>query len=815
MMLKEIRQAFRLLAKNPGFTAIAALSLALGIGANSAIFSLTDALLLRPLPVLHPSEVVTISTDTPHNPFEAVSYPDYRDIRDKTQSLSGVVAYQYSTFGFAASPTAVPQMRLGLLVSDNFFRVLDVQPALGRAFLPEEGKVPGRDAIAVLGYDFWANDFGRDSSVVGRTIRLNGIDFTIIGVAPQKFTGMDQLVRPALYTPATMMNRLSASGKDPLEDRANHGFLVKARLKSGVSRAQAQAELAAIGKNLEKSYPETNRNRNVVVRTELEARVQQSPPDAALVTMLMALVGLVLLIACANVANLLLARSRARSREIAIRLAIGASRVRLIRQLLTESVILAMIGCLLGLGFAYAGIRFLQTIRIPTDLPIVLSIELDHRVLIFSFLAALVSALIFGIAPALQATKADLAGTLKSAGLTSSARRRTIGRNSLVIGQVALAMVLLVAAGMLLDGFQKALVMNPGYRTDHVMMLEFDTSFIRYTADQSRDFYRNLADRARALPGVRSAALSEAVPLAPNQATATVIPEGYQFPKGQESAGLFANVVDEHYFDTMKTPIVRGRAFTANDKAGSARVVIVNEAFAGTYWPNQDPIGKRLRLDDRNGPLLEVVGVAKQGRYIFISEPPFPFLYLPYDQNRRTRMTLLVESYGDPAALAAPLRETVRSLDTNLPIYNARTLDSFYHDRAIGVPLMILQMVSAMGVVGLTLALIGLYGLIAYSVSRRTQEIGIRMALGAHRSNVAGMVLRQGFVLSIIGIGVGFVASVGVARLLAKGLVGLGTPSNLTLAIVPVMLLVVTMVACYLPARRASQVDPIRALRYE
>ncbi|HEV2688535.1 MAG TPA: ABC transporter permease, partial [Bryobacteraceae bacterium] len=504
MLLKEFRQAFRLLLKNPGFTAIAALSLALGIGANSAIFSLADALMLRPLPVPAPSEVVTVSTDTPHNPFESVSYPDYRDLREKTQSFSGLAAYQYATVGFAATKASLPQMRLGLLVSDNFFRVMEIQPSLGRAFSADEGTASGRDAIAVLSHDFWQHDLSGDPQVVGRTIRLNGIDFAVIGVAPEGFTGMEPVVRPALYVPLTMMHRLSPTGPDPLDQRGIRAFQVKGRLKSGVSRQQAQAELGGIGKGLEQSYPETNRNRNVAVRTDLQARIQQSPPDAILVAMLMALSGLVLLIACANIANLLLARSRARAREIAIRLAIGAGRLRLIRQLLIESVMLALLGGALGVGFAYGGIRFLQTIPLPTDLPIILNVVLDQRVLMFSFFAALASALVFGLAPAWQAVKADLIPALKSAGLTASARSRTIGRNALVVSQLVLAMVLLVAAGMLFDGFRKVLVVNPGFRTDHIMMVEFDTSFVRYTEAQSRKFYRNLVDRARSIPGARS-----------------------------------------------------------------------------------------------------------------------------------------------------------------------------------------------------------------------------------------------------------------------------------------------------------------------
>jgi macrolide transport system ATP-binding/permease protein len=815
MLFKEIRQAIRLLLNNPGFTAIAALSLALGIGANSAIFSLADAILLRPLPVREPSHLLNLITETPSTPRDSLSYPEYRDIREKSQSLAGVVAFQLTTVGFADTPKALPQMRMGQMVSDNFFKVLDVQPALGRAFLPDEGKVPGRDAIVILSDHFWETEFGRDPSVIGRVVRMNGIDFTIVGVTPENFTGIDQWIRPYFYVPLTMATRLLvASDQNVLEQRGNRMFNAKGRLKPGVSRETAQAELTGIGKNLEKAYPESNRKRNLLLRTELEDRLQQDPYDSYLVVMLMALAGLVLIIACANVANLLLSRSQARSREIAIRLAIGAGRVRLLRQLLIESLLLGMCGCVLGLVFAYGGIRFLQTLKVPTDLPVIIDSRLDLRVLSFSLIAGAVSALVFGLAPAWQALKTDLVPALRSAGLTAVARRRTIGRNALVVSQVSLSVVLLVAAGMLFDGFRKILTMNPGFRIDHILTMDFDTSLVPASA-ATHDFYRNLIDRARALPGVKSATLSLVVPLAPNQSNQTVIPEGFQFPKGQETTDLFQNAVDERYFDVMHTPIVHGRAFTANDKADSTRVAIVNEEFAKKYWPNQEPIGKKIRLDNPTGPEFQVVGVAKTAKYVFIAEPPMPFVYFPFTQHPQTHMSILVETYGDPAALTAPLREVVRTLNPDQPIYNARTLASFYEQRGTAIFLFILQLVASMGLIGLTLALVGLYGLIAYSVSRRTQEIGIRMALGAQRSNVAAMILRQGFVLAIIGIAIGFAASIAVRGILAQGLIGLGTPSPAVLAIVPLGLLAVTMAACYLPARRAAQIDPIRALRWE
>jgi len=804
-----------LLLKNPGLTAIAGLSLAIGIGVNSALFSLTDGLLLRPLAIAQPDEVMTIVTDTKAFIAEGISYPDYRDLREKSQSFAGLAAYQLYTVGLAPSAKIQPQMRMGMLVSDNFFSVLGVEPILGRAFAPDEAKVPGRDAIAVLSYEQWVNQFGRDPGILGRDVRLNGIDFKIIGVVREAFTGMDLYVHPAFYAPLTMMQRLGAIATHPLEDRADRFLQVKGRLRPGASREQAQAELIGIAKNLEKAYPATNHNHSIAVQTELQARFREDPYDSALVTTLMALAGLVLLIACANVANLLLARARSRSREIAIRLAIGAGRWRLLRQLLIESAVLSSIGGVLGLGFGYLGIHFFKTIQIPTDLPITLSIQLDHRVLIFSLCVAVASTLLFGLAPAWRAVRTDLVPALKSAGLTASARRRTIGRDALVIGQVALSLVLLVAAGMILDGFRKTIVLNPGFRRDHIMTMQFDTALVQYTPEQSRRFYRNLMDRARVLPGAKSAALAETVPLAPNQGAKIVIPEGYQFPKGQETATEFGEAIDENYFTTMQAHLVRGRAFTASDRADTRPVAIVNEAFAARYWPNQDAIGKRVRVKDSKGPPAEVVGIAKTGRYLFIAEQPTPFIYLPFEQRPSSRMAVLVETSGDPASIAPPLRDVVHSLDANMPIYNARTLSNFYQMRATSVLLIILELVSAMGLLGLALALVGLYGLISYSVSRRTQEIGIRMALGANRLNVVKMVLRQGLLLSLLGIAIGFAGSLGIRGVLIRGLIGLGTNNPAVLFLVPLALLLVTIAACYIPARRASRVDPIRALRYE
>ena len=818
-IIQDLRFAIRILIKNPGFSLIAIVSLALGIGANAAIFSLADALFLRPLPILEPSAVVNISTNLPANLFAQgsnVSYPNYRDFREKSHSFESMTAFQLTTLSVATAPKDLPKIRTGVIASDNFFQTLGVQPVLGRTFLPDEGKVPGRDAVAVVAYDFWQNDLTHDPNVIGRTLRIKGIDFTIVGVTPKSFNAVDQFFTPSLFVPLMMAQRLDAAPENPLEARGNHANFVKGRLKPGVTQAMAQADLATIWSGLQQTYKAENESLVLAVQTELESRMKRSPPDTALVGLLMSLVGVVLLIACANVASLLLGRARARSREIALRISLGASKLRLMRQMLSESLLLALAGAALGLWVGFAGISYLQSIPIPTEPPITITPRMDMRVLLFSLGAAVISAILFGLVPALRSLKMDLVPALKSATAGSTGSNRTIGRNILVVSQVALAIVRLVAAGMLLDGFRKLLVLDPGFRTDHRLMLNFDTSLVRYTPEQSRNFYKQLVDRARNIPNVSSVTVSRSIPYTPNQFMASVVPEGYEFPKGQTSDSLFANIVDEHFFDTMDTPVIRGRAFTADDKEGTRRVAVVNEEFAKSYWPNQEPLGKRFHLNDSKGPWIEVVGVTKTGKYLFVGETPLKFVYLPFTQNPSSEMLLLVQTAGgDPAAVAAPIRAIVQGLDANQPVYNVRTLDLFYQQRAVAVPMMIITLVTCMGLVGLVLALVGLYGLIAYSVSRRTREIGIRIAVGAERSHVLKMVIRQGLILAITGVAIGSVATCGVARLIATGLIGLGKLSPTTFIVVPALLLGVTLVACYIPARRASQVDPITALRYE
>ena len=813
-VLADLRYAVRTLRRTPGFVAVAVVSLGLGIGANCAIFSFADALLFRPLPVPHPGEVVSISNSTLANPIEGLSYPDYRDIREKSRSFSGLVAYRSIQLGVGANTAAPPQMRLATMVSDNFFSALEIAPSLGRSLLPDEGLISGRDPVAILGHDFWIAQYGADPFVVGRNIRLNGVQFTIIGVAPESFTGMDLVFRPALFVPISTAALLTGNGTNLLEDRALREFTVKGRLSDGASLPSAQAELAGIGQALAAAFPKTNQDRHVAVHTEFDARSLKAPQSLGLVWMLRVLAGLVLLIACANVANLMLARARARRREIAVRVAIGAGRLRLARQLMTENLVLALLGGLAGLGFAFGGMRFLETLQLSSDIPIVLGLEIDQRLLTFSLFVALMSCLLFGLAPALQSARTELVSELKSAAGTLAARHRIIGRNSLVVSQIALAMVLLIIAGAYIDGSRRLLKLNPGFRTDHVISMDLDPSVLRYPPDRTRDFYRTLLDRVRALPGVKSTAMAEALPYSTNPAQIAVAPEGYQFPNGKDVGVVFGGAYDESYFSTMKIDILRGRAFDLDDRAGSRLVAIVNEEFAKSYWPGQNALGKQIRLNRPGGPALEVVGVARTGRYLFPAESPRPYVYLAYEQNPRSRMTVIAETYGDPAGLAADLRNTVRGLDADLPILNLRTVAA-HEARTVKNWLIFVEMFTSMGMVGLILAMVGLYGLVTYSVSRRTSEIGLRIAIGASRTDVLRLVLRQGLILSAVGVTMGGLLAYVAAPTLVKGVPGSVRLDLMTCLVVPAGLFIVSAAACYMPARRAATLDPIRALRCE
>jgi len=820
-MLHDLRYTLRTLRQSPGFALVAVLSLALGIGANAAMFSFADALLLRPLPVPDSSGIVAIQMLSRGQSiarlasYFPVSYPDYADLRDKSRSFSGLTAAQFSSFGFATEKSALPQMKFGELVSGNFFRVLGVQPALGRGFRPDEDQVRGRDAVTVLGYDLWKNEFAASREAIGRTIFLNGIAFTVIGVTPPEFGGSNPLVHSALFVPLAMLPRLSGEARQSaLDQRDMPALTVRGRLRPGVRLAQAKAETQVIGQELAQAYPATNRASSFVVSTDRQAQMQRDQLDALIIVLLLVLAGLVLLIACANITNLLLSRARGRAREIAVRLAIGASRWRLVRQLLTESLVIAALGGGAGLAVAQAGADAFSQFHIPGAIPIVLDVRLDQRVLLLTLLLSVASALLFGLVPALQAASPDLVPALKAGKGGGGKRRRLLGRNGLVVVQVAASLVLLIFASQAYRGAALTLSSPAGFRTDHVLLASFDPGLARYTPAATQEFYDRLLKQARALAGVKSAALAGNVPMGVGGNASRVVPEGFPLPPGADAVLVLSDHVSDGYFDTLDIPILEGRAFRATDRAGSPRVAIVNEFFARKYYPGKSAIGKRLRVAGPDGGVVEIVGVAKRSKYLFIAEPPLEYLYLPEAQTPQSGLTLMLETAGPPGDLAAPLREAVRSLDASQPMFGVGTMDEFFDQRARKILDLLTQAVAGMSLLGLAIALIGLYGLMTYSVGLRQREIGIRLAVGAQPAGVLKMVLRHGLALAAGGIAAGLLLSAAGSRALTASV---GVPSfNLPLvAVVVFALLGATALGALIPARRASLTDPNVVLRQE
>jgi predicted permease len=798
-----------MLAATPGFTAIAILSLAIGIGANTSTFSLVDALLLRPPAVPHPDDFIRVVSTSKAAHFGGISYPDYLDFRGQTKTLSGLAAYEQIRVGLNPDPQSPAQLQLALTVTTNFFDVLGVKPSLGRAFTPDEDRQP----VVVLSDFLWESQFARDPSILGRTIRLSKAEFKVIGIAPKSFPGLDRFAHESMYLPLGAATLLSADAKDRLPDRGRLPLDVFGRLATGSTPAQTQAELQSVARNLERAYPDTNRGRSILAMREIPMRFASEPEDALQESILLALASCILLIACANVASLLLSRARARSREIAIRLAIGASRRRLFQQLLTESLLLALAGGAVGLLLALFSIDFFASIRLPTSIPIWVVAQLDHRVLIFTFLASLLSGVIFGIAPAWHTLQCDLNNTLKSGGASVSGKRRRFEmRNVLVVGQIAISMTLLLTAGLLVKDFGALARTRTGFRTDHVLVAALDPGVVRYTEPQARAFYRQVVDRIQALPGVRSVSLGLHVPLGFSSTIRNVKIDGYELSRDQQGINVQTNIVDDRYFPLMQIPIVSGRMFTSRDTSASPLVAIVNETMAQKYWPKRNPIGGRFRMKDQT---LEVVGVAKTIKYRDIGEQPQPFLYLPFSQQYISYMTLHVESVGDPAALAAPVLAEIRRLDPGTPVQDTQTLDHFYRDAALFGSRLIMQIVAIIGLLGLLLASTGLYGVIAYSVSRRTREIGIRMAIGANPEGVARLVIRQAMNLTLLGGALGLAVALSVSKLLSTLLVGVSPRDPFVFAIVAAIVAAVSLLASYVPARRAARVDPLVALRHD
>jgi putative ABC transport system permease protein len=804
---QDIRYGMRMLFKNPGFTLTAILTLALGIGANTAIFSIVNSVLLRPLPYNEPERLVAVYESDTRKPEVkgAYSYPNFFDLRSQNSSFDSVSMYYMNSTTLTGIET--PLNLSMVIASADLFSVLRATPQMGRTFSAEEEK-PGSNVV-VISNRLWQKQFGSDPNILERSIKLNDRQYNIIGVMPAGFLFPIELEAPDIW----MTSALDAAGEDPqTANRGSHFMNVIARLKPGMTIEQAQADVSVIGSQLEKLHPKENSYRNIKLYPFHEDLVTDY---GEALWIILGAVGCVLLIACANVANLLLARATVRHKEIAIRAALGASRWQIIRQLLTESSLLAVAGGTLGLLLAWWGTEILITV-IPEDLPRLSEINMDWWVLGFTFVVSLLTGIIFGLAPALQAAKIELTEAMKESARSGVSRHRSRLRNTLVIAEVAIAVVLLIGAGLLLQSFRKLQKVDLGFDTKNVLTAEIELPDARYPKPhQAAQFYKQLLERVQNTPGVVNASAIMPQPLSGSIFRTTVEFQGRSYGHGDEPRSMFRTIALD-YLDTLKIGLVEGRDFTEQDTEKSQRVALVNEAFVKAYFPDESPLGKMVKpgvsVDDEETPWRQIVGVVKDVKHRAPGRDFDPELYVPHTQAAFNTMSLVIRTQGDSQAIARILQSEVSNLDKDIPVYRLKMLEQ-YLGTVIAQPKFNALLLGMFGVLALILTAIGLYGVIAYSVAQRTQEIGIRMALGAQTQDVLKMILRQGLMLTAMGLAMGLVGSYFLTHLLTKLLYGIGSNDPWTFAVTSLILTAVALAACFVPARRASRTDPMIALR--
>ncbi len=822
--LQDLRYSARMLLNRPGFTLIAILTLALGIGANTAILSTVNGFILRPLPVENPDELVAPFWGSKKDAevWGGVSYANYLDLRERNQSLSGMLVWSLTSAGVSAGASgdsARAEVAWGELVSANYFDVLGVKPALGRGFLPEEERTQNTHPVVVISHSLWRQRFNGDAAIVGKTIYLNGAPFTVVGVAPATFKGLKFMFRQAFWVPL-MMSATLGTGGDWETDRGWARFNLLGRLKPGVTPAQAEADLNRIAEALAQQYPKNNADTKVQIVSERDGRIFEGTKAFRLGALLaLCVAGLVLLVACANVANLLLARSAARAKEIGIRLALGAGRWRIVRQLLTVSLLLALLGGGLGWLFAYWGTALVHASIPPIPFPIDLNFSPDWYVLKWMVAVTLATVVIFGLVPALAASQPDLVAVIKdsAAGQLHSKRRWNL-RNVLVVAQVAISIVVLICAGLFLRSLNKAVKFDPGFSTENLVTMKLDPGLLAYDEAAGKRFYAETLRRAAALPGVRAASLAAFLPLGDsNGIVGPLTKEGEPDPLPNQGIDVSSNWVAPGYFATLRTPLVMGRDFTERDTQDAPLVVIVNQEFARKFYGSEEhALGKRFRFWTSKAPLREIIGIAKNGLYLNLYEDPRPYIYLPEYQLYQSGMMLLVSANkaNDLPAIAESVRREITQLDARLPVSGV-TLAEANMSFAYWVPRVMAGITAAFGLLALLLATMGLYGVMTYTVSQRTREMGIRMALGAQSRHVLQLVIRQGMSLVLIGLCIGLVSAIALTRMIATLLFGVGAKDPLTFVVVAALLSIVAFVACYIPGRRATRVDPLIALRYE
>jgi predicted permease len=821
-LLQDLRYGWRMLLKTPALTAVVATTLALGIAANALIFSIVNGYLLRPLPVPHPEQIAVVAAQQKGSPLlYTFSYPDFLDFRSQTEHVADLFAFLPTLPGLSADGKA--DQMLASYVTGNYFSALNVQPALGRLILPSEENQPGKSAVLVLGYSYWQKRFGGNPGVIGKQVRVNGKAAIIIGVVPKQFLGTLSLVEMDGYLPLSSGALLEQASGDLMHDRDSRIMRVMARLRPGVTFTQAQSSVNVIAERLAEQYPATDKNVTVRVYREQLARPQPLGNNivAVIAGFFLVLAALVLLLACSNVANVLLARATVRQREMGLRTALGAGRIRLMRQMLTETVLLGLLGGVGGVLVAnWFSPRDVSRL-VSTGLPIRLDFSFDWHVFAYAFGAAMFSGIVIGLWPAWRASRADVNSLLQEGGRSDTAgvgRHRL--RNALMIAQVAGSLILLVIAGLLLRSLQHAGSIRLGFDPSHVLNVTVDPHQIGYDEKQQREFYRRLETRVRELPGVRSASLAFGTPMGNiNIVNAgAVSTEAHPLPPGQQAPTVFFNNVDPSYLETMRVPLLRGRSFADSDNQQAPPVAIVNQTMADKFWPKEDPIGKRFTLKPLAAPAqtMQVVGVAANGKYANIAEDPTAFFYVPLAQNFISMQTLQLRSSVAPESLIAPVRNEIFRLASDLPISATSTMQQVVEGtNGTQIFRFAAYFAAAVGGLGLFLAVLGVYGVVSFAAAQRTREIGIRMALGGSASDVLRLVLRQGLGMVIAGLLIGVLAALALTRVMARFLIDVSPSDPLTYITVAVLLSAVALLACWIPARRATRVDPGVALRYE
>jgi predicted permease len=817
-LIEDIRYGTRMLMKNPGFLLVAVITLGLGIGANTAIFSMVDSLLLRPLPVQDPGRIAVLALQQKNGPVQpAFSFPDYRDIQSQTsETFSALAGYILGLDGIS-SEGAKPERIMTSYVSGNFFSTLGVKPVLGRFILPSEGETLGADPVMVISYSYWKTHFGGAAGIVGRKVSVDGHPITIIGVAPEGFYGVNSIVAIQGYMPISLAP-MGGYPRDFMTNRASRVVIVLGRLTSGADFQKANASLAVVAQRLSQQYPDVDKDLGVKAFPELRARPNPDPNNTVLVvsSLFLGLAALVLLLACANVANILLVRATIREREMAIRAALGAARARLIRQLLTESILLALAGGVVGILLGKWGSSALSSIHLQTDLPVRFDFHFDWRVFAYAFLFAVLTGIVVGLVPAIRASGGNLSAILHAGGRGVIGGKNRL-RSTLVVAQVGGSLTLLIIAGLFTRSLGKAQQTDLGFNPSHLLNMTMDPNEIGYNDVQYREFYKNLLDRVRAVPGVQSASIASSVPLGYINSGDTLTVEGYQPPPDQAAPLIQYSLISQDYFVTMEIPMLTGRTFKSTDDANTQYVGIINEAMAKQFWPNADPIGRQFKIGSDQKHWIQVVGVVKDARFQGLRGPVQSYFFLPFLQQYagNSLETLQVRTLGTPEAMTPEIERVVGALAPELPVFDVNTMSQalntlngllFYQIGAV--------LAALLGILGLVLAVVGVYGVISYASNQKTHEIGVRMALGAQRMDILKMIFRQGLFIVAVGLTLGIAMALGAARLFGSFL-AVSPMDPVTYFGVSTILVTVALAACYIPARRAMRVDPMVALRYE